>query len=162
MKLEDMILVEEERRAEKTRFLLSFTDYVEMVLHDCGHSAEKMADILEQLNATKEGKGRCFELYQQGELGRHARYCSSEAQLRDFLFGTKKEGLKKSVFDEERCTEECLSVLKAYGISTNGQSLFHALHYEEKDYDFKRGEILHNLNGSDYRVLSVLSEKTCF
>lgn len=159
MKLEDVILVVEERKGTKTRFLMNISDYMEMVLCDCERSAVEMADILEQLYGTKEGRGGCIELYYQGELSRYAKFCSSHAQLQNFLLGVQKEVLEDSIFDRERCTEACFSVLRAYGISIDGQSLFHALHYEEKEYVFKRGEILHNLNGCDYRVLSVLSEK---
>lgn len=163
MKLEDVILVTENCKGTKAKFLLNISDYIEMVLQDCEYSAMEVSDVLEQLYGTKEGKGGCSELYYQGDLSRQTRFCSSQAQLQSFLLGMQEEeNEKKPVFDNSRCSQECLEVLKAYGIDTKGHSLFHTLHYEEKAYVFKRGEILHNLNGCDYRVLSVLSEKNLF
>lgn len=57
MKLEDMIMVVENRKGQETNFLLSLRDYMEMVLKACEDSAVDMADAISQLYGTREG---CF------------------------------------------------------------------------------------------------------
>lgn len=160
MKLEDMILVTENRKGTESIFLLNLPGYMEMVLNTCEDSAIDMADAVKQLYETKEGKGGCSELYFRANISSQAMFCMGEAHLRCFLLGLQDGAAKevKPVFDEARCTPECFGVLKSYGIGTDGHSLMHSLHYEPQEYDFCQGEILHNLNGSDYRVLSVLGE----
>lgn len=162
MKLEDMILVTENRKGTESIFLLNLSDYMEMVIRACEDSAVNMAGALAQLYDTREGKSRCSELYFfREDTSSQAVFCTNEAQLQCFLFGQQDGRIKqeKPVFEEARCTSECFEVLKAYGIDTDGHSLFHSLHYEAVEHDFRQGEILHNLNGSDYRVLSVLNEE---
>ena len=39
----------------------------------------------------------------------------------------------------------------------DGHSLFPYLHYEPVEHTFHAGEVLHNMNGNDYRVLAALS-----
>lgn len=161
MKLEDMILVTENRKGTETIFLLNFPDYLEMVLKACEGSVIDMADAICQLYGTREGEGGCSELYFRGNISSQAQFCCSNGQLRGFLLGIGEEeaNVEKPVFDSSRCSKECFEVLKAYGIGTDGHSLFNSLHYEAVEHVFRQGEILHNLNGSDYRVLAVLSEK---
>lgn len=161
MKLEDMILVIENRKGTESIFLLNLSDYMEMVLKACENSAIHIADAIRQLYDTKKKNDGCSELYFRGNVSSQARFCSSDGQLRGFLLGigAEVENMEKPIFDESRCSKECFEVLKAYGIGTDGDSLFNSLHYEAKNYTFKQGEILHNLNGCNYRVLSVLSEK---
>lgn len=161
MKLEDMILVTENRKGTESIFLLNLSDYMEMVLKACEDSARDMADALAQLYNTREGKDGCSELYFRADISSQAVFCTNEAQLKCFLLGLQagNEKEEKPVFDEARCTPDCFEVLKTYGIGPDGHSLFNSLHYEAVEHDFRQGEILHNLNGSDYRVLMVLSEE---
>lgn len=65
-------------------------------------------------------------------------------------------------FDKDRCTKECLDVLTAYNMDHEGHPLIGKLHYEKMEYDFRQGEVLHNLNGSDYSVLMVLNQNDLF
>ena len=161
MKLEDMILVVENRKGTETMFLLGLADYMEMVLKACEDSAMDVADAVKQLYDTRDGKNGCSELYFAGNKSSHAKFCVSQAQLRGFLMGVGEDGLvgDKLVFDGQRCTPDCLEVLKAYGMDTDGHSLYNSLHYEAVEHEFHTGEIVKNLNGNDYRVLEVLSPK---
>ena len=157
MKLEDMILVTENCKGTESIFLQSLSDYMELVLKAYGNSATGIADAVRQLYETKKGKGGCSELYFRRNISSQAVFCGSVAQLQGFLMGIGvKEHGKKPIFDRARCSTECFDVLKTYGVCEDGNSLFN-LHYEAKKYDFRQGEVLHNLNGCDYRVLSVLS-----
>ncbi len=160
MKLEEMILVTENRKGTETIFLLGLSDYMELVLKSCEDSAHDVADAVKQLYDSRKDAAVCSELYFAANKSCQARFCVSEGQLRGFLMGLNENGTtEKPDFDEGRCTPECLEVLKAYGISTDGRSLFNTLHYEAVEHDFQNGEIVRNLNGSDYRVMEVLSPK---
>lgn len=158
MKLEDMILVIENRKGTETMYLLGLPDYMEMVLRACEDSAIDMADAVKQLYDTREHGEGWSELYFAGNKSSQAKFCDSEAQLRGFLLGLKEDGTtEKPSFEEERCTPDCLEVLRAYGMGTDGHNLFNTLHYEKVEHDFHAGETVRNMNGSDYRIMEVLS-----
>lgn len=158
MKLEDMILVIENRKGTETMYLLGLPDYMEMVLRACEDSAIDMADAVKQLYDTREHGEGWSELYFAGNKSSQAKFCVSEAQLRGFLLGLKEDGTtEKPSFEEERCTPDCLEVLRAYGMGTDGHSIFNSLHYEKVEHDFHAGETVRNMNGSDYRIMEVLS-----
>ena len=160
MKLEDMILVIENRKGTETMFLLGLPDYMEMVLKACEDSAIDMADIIKQLYGTRKNGEGWSELYFRGNKSSQAKFCISEAQLRGFLLGIQEdETTEKPSFEEERCTPDCLEVLKAYGMDTDGHNLFNTLHYEKTEHDFHAGETIRNMNGSDYRIMEVLNPK---
>jgi len=158
LKLEDMILVIENRKGTETMYLLGLPDYMEMVLRACEDSAIDMADAVKQLYDTREHGEGWSELYFAGNKSSQAKFCVSEAQLRGFLLGLKEDGTtEKPSFEEERCTPDCLEVLRAYGMGTDGHSIFNSLHYEKVEHDFHVGETVRNMNGSDYRIMEVLS-----
>ena len=157
MKLEDMIMVVENRKGTETNFLLSLADYMEMVVKACDDSAVDMADAINQLYGTKEKKCEWSDLYFAGNKSVHASFCTGETQLSVFLNGQFNDG--EWSFDTERCSKDCLDVLRIYNLKTDGLRLFPSLHYERVEHTFHAGEVLHNMNGNDYRVLAVLSPK---
>lgn len=161
MKLEDMILVVENRKGTETMFLLGLPEYMEMVLKACGDSAVDMADAVQQLYDTKKGSGGFSELYFAANKSIQARFCVNKTQLQGVLLGMQENETigEKPVIDEGRCRPECLEVLKANGIGTDGHSSFNSFHYKAVDHDFHIGEIVDNLNGSSYRVMEVLAPK---
>ena len=155
MKLEEMIMVVENRKGTETNYLLDLKGYMETALNLWGENAEDMAGAVGELYATKE-RGRYWaDLYFASNKSIHAAFCRSEAQLREFLAGTFN-ALEWS-FDEGRCSKGCLDVLRIYNMKPDGQPQFPYLHYENVEHTFHAGETLHNLNGKDYLVLAVLS-----
>lgn len=157
MKLEDMIMVVENRGGTETNYLLDLTDYMGKALELWGEHAEDMAGAVSTLYGTKEGKTDWSDLYFTADNSIRAAFCSSEPQLRGFLMGNFNDG--EWSFDEGRCSGECLDVLRIYNIATDGRLQFPYLHYEPVERTFHAGELLHNMNGSDYRVLAALSPK---
>ena len=155
MKLEDIIMVVENREGKETNFLLNLTDYMETALKLWGDYAEDMAAAVSDLYETKEEKKNWGTLYYGQGKTIHTAFCGSEPRLRGFLCGNFNDG--ESVFDEGRCSGECLEALRAYNMGTDGRSLFGSFRYEPEEHRFQAGEVLRNLNGKDYRVLSVLS-----
>ena len=157
-----MILVIENRKGEEFNYLSSFQDYMGSIEKACSDSIADRSFAVEELFETKQRKGEWGEIYITSNKTYHARFCTGESDLRGFLRGyynQKREGEKQFTFDEKRCSKECLEVLKAYGINIQGKSILNSLHYEAKEHTFMRGEILKNMNGDYYRVLSVLEGK---
>ena len=157
MKLEDMILVVENRKGTETNFILNLTDYMGEALKIWGGYAEDMAGAIGTLYETKEGRKDWSDLYVSANKSIHASFCGSEPQLRGFLAGHFNDG--EWSFDTERCSKECLDVLRIYNIKPDGQPQFPYLHYERVEHTFHAGEVLRNMNGNDYRVLAALSKK---
>lgn len=158
MKLNEMILVTENQKGIETKYLSSFEDYFGLLTQILGKDLADLSDAVNRLYQTKEGMS-CLETYVTANRSFHAKFCSSEAELRGFLLGIHDEEQDKVVFSEDKCSKDCFEVLKTYGIKTNGHGSFNSLHYEAQEYRFKNGEVLHNLNGNDYLVLAVFSEK---
>ena len=157
MKLEDMILVVENRKGTETNYLLNLTDYMETVVKLWGENAEDMAGAIGTLYETKAGKREWSDLYYAANKSIHASFCTGETQLSVFLNGMLNDG--EWSFDTERCSKDCLDVLRIYNLKPDGLRLFPSLHYERVEHTFHVGEMLHNMNGNDYRVLAVLSQK---
>lgn len=155
MKLEDMIMAVENRKGTETNFLTNMWGYMEMAVKACDDSAIDLADAVEALYGTKAGKADWSDLYFAGNRSVHAAFCTGEAQLRGFLAGNFNNGGWS--FDEERCAKDCLDALRIYNLKPDGQPQFPYLHYERVEHTFHAGEVLHNMNGNDYRVLAALS-----
>ncbi len=157
MKLEDMIMVVENRKGTETNYLMNLTDYMGEALKLWGEYAEDMAGVVSTLYRTKEDKKDWSDLYISANKSIHASFCGGESQLREFLSGHFNDG--EWSFDAERCSKECLDVLRIYNLKTDGHSLFPYLHHERVEHSFHVGEVLHNMNGNNYRVLAALSPK---
>lgn len=157
MKLEDMVMVVENHKGTETNLLLNLTDYMETALKLWGEYAEDMAGAVGALYETKEGKKDWSDLYFAANKSIHASFCTGEAQLRGFLTGNFNNG--EWSLDIERCSKDCLDVLRMYNMKPDGQPQFPYLHYERLEHSFHPGEVLRNMNGNDYRVLAALSPK---
>lgn len=155
MKLEDIIMVVENQKETETNYLMNLTDYMGEALQLWGRYAEDMAGVVSTLYRTKEDQKEWSDLYFSTDKSIRASFCTGEPQLRGFLAGKFNNG--EWSFDEGRCSKECLDVLRIYNLKPDGQPLFPYLHYEPVEHTFHAGEVLHNMNGNDYRVLAALS-----
>jgi len=162
MKLEEMIFVTENKKGMETNYLTSFADYLEEIQELFSDEAYDVACAVEALFQTKEAKETWGEIYITPDCSYHARFCSGVSELRSFLQGDYHDKSSKApfYFNQERCSVECHHVLAAYGLQMDGHSKFNSLHYERVEYPFQRGEVLRNMNGSDYLVLAVLKQNT--
>ena len=74
-----------------------------------------------------------------------------------FVAGKLNDGMT-NVFEEDFCDKECLDVLYRLGISTDrSMAIAKWPHYEKLESDLMKGEIYHNFNGSDYRLMEKYS-----
>lgn len=159
MELNKIILVIENRKGTETNLLLTFEDYKANMLMHVSDAPNEIADVVSDLYESLADKDHWGEFYMSGNKSVSARFCNGEQQLRQFLMGGFNSSDQKVRFDEERCSNRCLETLKAIGIGTNGRGAGIRYQYEPVEKTFSQGEILHNLNGTDYRVLEKLSAR---
>lgn len=159
MKIKDMIMVVENRKGVETNMLCTLTDYVQNFMFK---EYESQMDVIEEAMKLQETKSNddWLENYEAANVTVSARYCSGEAQLRLFLKGIYNDMEGMASFSEERSSEECLKHLKKVGIRLDGSlENINQMRYEKLEKTLKPGDVVHNLNGTDYRVLECYSDK---
>ena len=161
MKLRDLILVTSSNKGEESRYLSDIEGYMAVLFQAFSGSETEIAHAVGELCRTKDNN-LWTEVYAAANKSFCARFCGDVQELRDFLMGNHGMAGKETVFDRDACAKESLDVLTAYNMDCGGHPLIGKLHYERQEHRFRQGEILHNLNGSDYSVLMVLSEKDLF
>lgn len=161
MKLKDMLLITNNNKGTEYKFLSSIEEYMTILFRAFDGSEKEIAREVKELCQTKENDAWA-EVYLATNKTYHARFCKDEWELRNFLEGNHGMTEGEVSFDKDRCPEECLAVLTAYNMDCKGGSLFGKLHYEAMEHHFRQGEVLHNLNGSDYSVLMVLNQNDLF
>lgn len=154
MKIQDMILVMENIKGKETNMLMTLEEYKEAYLFVSSLSREESAQALKELFDTKfseAGKGWA-ERYITANKSYYAKFCSGSDELQCFLYGTYNED-KEFRFNREESSVECLQALEEYNLDINGGAKGSLFHYEQKEHDFKQGEVLRNFNGTDYKVM---------
>lgn len=142
MKLKDVLLITNNNKGTEYKYLSSMEDYMAILLRTFEGSETELAHAVQELCRTKENS-QYAEVYLAANKNFHARFCSDEWELRNFLGGNHKMTEGEVSFDKDRCTKECLDVLTTYNMDHEGHPLIGKLHYEKMEYDFRQGEVLH-------------------
>ena len=158
MKIEDMIMVIENRKGIETNMLCTMSEFVvNFVLG----GEKQQVQILEEamkLRDTKHGT-EWYEEYYSSNVSVNARFCAGEAELRLFLKGIYND-TPTGIFSEERSSEACLKHLEKIGIRLDGSlENVNTMRYEKLSKEFVQGEDLYNLNGVTYKLLEKYSDK---
>ncbi|MCM1159524.1 MAG: DpnD/PcfM family protein [Clostridium sp.] len=160
MKIQDMVLVIKNIKGSEKNMLMTLEEYKEAYLFVSSLSREESAEQLKELFGTKfseAGKGWA-ECYITANKSYYAKFCSGSDELQCFLAGTYNED-KEFQFDREESSSECLRALEEYNLGTSGEAKGFMFHYEPKRHDFEQGEVLHNFNGTDYKVMECYSKR---
>lgn len=160
MKIQDMILVIENTKGKEKNMLMTLKEYKEAYLFVLSLSREESAELLKELFDTKfsePGKGWA-ECYITANKSYYAKFCSGSGELQCFLHGVYNDD-KEFRFEREESSRECMWALEEYNLDVNGGAKGRMFHYEQKEHGFKPGEVLHNLNGTDYKVIECYSKK---
>lgn len=160
MKIQDMVLVIENTKGREKNMLMTLKEYKEAYLFVSSLSREQSAELLKQLFDTKfseAGKGWA-ECYITANKSYYAKFCSGSDELQCFLLGKFNDD-KNFQFDRKESSVECLQALEEYNLDVNGGAKGFMFHYEQKEHGYKPGEVLHNLNGTDYKVIECYSKK---
>lgn len=160
MRIQDMVLVIENTKGNEKNMLMTLKEYKEAYLFVSSLSREESAELLKGLFDTKfseAGKGWA-ECYITANKSYYAKFCSGSDELQCFLRGNYNDD-KAFKFDREESSRECMWALEEYNLDVGGGAKGFMFHYEKKEHDFKQGEILHNFNGTDYKVIECYSKR---
>ena len=159
MKIQDMILVIQNIKGSEKNMLMTLEEYKEAHLFVSSLSREESADALKELFDTKySGAGTGWaERYITANKSYYAKFCSSSVELQCFLHGIYNDD-KEFQFDREESSPECMWALEEYNLDVNGGAKGAMFHYEQREHEFQPGEVLHNFNGTDYKVMECYSK----
>lgn len=159
MKIEEMVMVIYNQKGIEKNFLCSFEHFIKKYATDACGSYFEMAKVAAGLQETKQKDGSFFEMYYASNKTMYARFCGSLNELRLFIAGKLNDGMTNA-FEEDFCDKECMDVLSRLGISTDrSMAIAKWPHYEKLESDLVQGEIYHNFNGSDYRLMERYSDR---
>lgn len=159
MKIKDMLMVIYNRKGIEKNFLCSFEHFIKNYATDYCDSYFQMAEVAAGIQETKKKDSSFFEMYPAANKTFYVRYCSSLDELRLFIAGKLNDGMT-NVFEEDFCDEESLDLLSRLGISTDrSMAVAKWPHYEKLESDLRQGEVYHNFNGSDYRLMERYSDR---
>lgn len=159
MKIEEMVMVIKNQKGIEKNFLCSFESFVKQHVTNACDNFWEVAEVITELNhASAENNSFC-EIYFAPNKTMYARFCSSLMELRMFVAGQLNDGMT-NVFEEDFCDKECLNVLYRLGISTDkSMAIAKYPHYEKLESGLEQGEIYHNFNGSNYRLMERYSDR---
>lgn len=157
MKIEEMVMVIYNHKGIEKNFLCSFENFVKQHATDACDSYWEMAEVVSGLEATKQPENSFFEMYYSANETLYARFCKGQNDLRLFVAGKYNDGVE-NIFEADMCDQESLDVLNRLGISTDRSvAVIKWPHYEKLESDLMQGEIYHNFNGCDYRLMEKYS-----
>lgn len=158
MKLEEIVLVKEHVKGRTLKYLSTLDDFLMIHGRRKEDSMVYAGHIAMQMAGTLYDAGKWIAIPFSEYKSVEARFCAGESQLRAFLGGRFDEVNVKTMFDESLCNACCLDKVISLGMrmdgSTNTKFMFS---YKPVDAKFEQGEVLHNFNGSDYKVIEKLS-----
>ena len=157
MKIEDMIMVIENRKGVETNMLCTLTEFV---VNFVARGNKDQITILDEVLKLQETKQLNFwvENYEAANVSVNAKYCCSENELQIFLLGHLNDC--EHEFSVERSSEACVKQLEVLGFDINGTRLPGAMpKYEKMDREFEQGDVIRNLNGNTYRIMEKYSDR---
>lgn len=158
MKAEDMVMVIENRKGHETNSLLTFDDFIKQ--HIVPFANDKLEAVFmarELMDIRSKKIDSWADWYHSANQSFYARICANSQEISYFLCGTFNDD-KNFRFDEDISSKECLEELRNRGMTTDGKHTVGQYSYQELGRDLAVGEILHNFNGCDYKLLERFSE----
>lgn len=159
MKTTEIVLLTENWKGTEKNCLMTVEDYFKYLDLDRFVSRKDLADTMLELGRTLGDENAWCEHYFASNKSVYTRLCMDEMQLERFLEGFYNSTDQEVSFDKGMCSGECLDKLSELCMDTKGNVNIFDLSYTEVYAAFEQGEILHNFNGSDYRVMERLSAK---
>lgn len=159
MKITEIVLVTENWKGTEKNCLMTAEDYLKYLDLDKFDSRKDVAEAMLELGKTFGDESEWSEHYFAANVTVYARFCTDDVQLAKFLGGFYNSTDQQVSFDKGMCSGECLDKLSELGMDVKGRVRTGNLSYTRVDYVFEQGQTLHNLNGSDYRVMEKLSDR---
>lgn len=159
MKIEEMVMVINNRKGIEKNFLCSFENFVKQHVTNACDTFWEVAEVISELDKTSKKDNLFCEMYYSSNETMYARFCKNQNELKLFVSGKFNDGVENT-FEPDFCDEECLDVLSRLGISTDrSMAVAKWPHYEKLESELQQGEIYHNFNGSDYRLMEKYSDR---
>ena len=158
MKAEDMVMVIENRKGQETNSLLTFDDFIKQ--HIVPFANDKLEAVFmarELMDIRSKKIDSWADWYHSANQSFYARICANSQEISYFLCGTFNDD-KNFRFDEDISSKECLEELRSRGMTTDGKHTVGQYSYQELERNLAVGEILHNFNGCDYKLLERFSK----
>lgn len=159
MELNEMVLVIENWKGTEINVLMTVDEYLKFICVEDYDSKGELAILMVELGRTLGQEKEWMEFFFTANKSVCARYCANEKQLTQFLQGCLNSSDQTWRFDESRCSQICLKKLNVMGMNTKGWITGVGLSYTKLESSFEQGQILHNFNNNDYRVMEKLSER---
>lgn len=159
MKITEIVLVAENWKGTEKNCLMTAEDYLKYLDLDKFDSRKDVAEAMLELGKTLGDEYEWSEHYFAANATVYARFCMDDGQLARFLGGFYNSTDQQVLFDKSMCSGECLDKLSELGMDIKGRVSIGSLSYTRMDTVFEQGQTLHNLNGSDYRVMEKLSDR---
>lgn len=158
MKLEDMVLVKEHLKGRTLNYLSTIDDFMLIHVRRKTDSLVMSGQIVLELSSTLMDDSKWTRIDFSEDKRVEARFCTCESQLRGFLVGRFDEAGVKTIFEESMCNAYCLDKLGSLGMRMDGSSNpKFQFTYQPVESRFEQGEVLHNFNDRDYKVIEKLS-----
>lgn len=159
MKITEIVLVTENWKGTEKNSLMTVDDYLKYLDLDKFDSRKDVAEAMLELGMTLADEKAWSEHYFVANVTVFSRFCTDDGQLAKFLGGFYNSTDQQVLFDKSMCSGECLDKLSELGMDVKGRVRTGNLSYTRVDFVFEQGQTLHNLNGSDYRVMEKLSDR---
>ena len=160
MKINEMIMVIENRKGSESNSLCSFEDYLSEFVFKTTEDDKVRAELAGEIVQTKYESNGWSEIYAAANKTIQAKYCSCFNELQAFILGCYNDVKPDMNLNVYNSSIECLQVLESIGIAYNGnKGNLCAMHYEKIEKEFAEGEVLCNFNGNRYRVMEKLTDK---
>lgn len=160
MKLEEIVLVKEHLKGRTLNYLSTIDDFMLIHVRRITDSLVKSGQIALELSKTLSDDSKWTQIPFSEHKSVEARFCTRESQLRGFLGGRFDEIGEKTIFEEAMCNAYCLDKLSSLGMQMDGSSNpKFQFTYKTVESRFEQGEVLHNFNGRDYKVIEKLSAR---
>lgn len=158
MQANEMIMVIMNEKGTERNLLVDYNDYVENFILKSVDNRRDAITMATEIADSRSKDGKWREWYWAGNKSFQARYCSGMEELEAFLTGLFNDG-KEWCFDEGASSKSCMESLEERGIKADGSQVFAEYSYQKANKVFQPGEILHNFNGKDYRVMEKYSDE---
>ena len=158
MNVTDMILVIHNDKGNEKNTVMNLEDYLKFIGADSMTNSLEVAQLVMELCKTKTESNYWSEHYFSANKSVSVSICKNEQMLTAFLAGAFNDD-KNWQFSVDKLSKDCERKMWFIGYDKEGKMSKEIPHYEKLDTVIKTGDIYHNFNGNDYRVMEKYSDR---
>lgn len=159
MEVTDIVLVIDNWKGMEVNYVMTPDDYISHLdMYEVLSEPDFMKEMI-KLGKTVADESKWVENYVTANKTVMAKFCKDREQLTRFMEGYYNDSNGEWRIDKDSCSKECEGILSSVCLNMDGSSKELEMHYEEIKYKNHQGEIVHNFNGNNYRILEQIAEK---